>query len=290
MRSQWFADNKTDNPQERKTLNDARALGALLIEKIDLCSSEVAKSEIPANYERQAGVLLNLADCVGNAEAYGNAFITARAHNIAAIAIGRLAVNTNFPINTVVALTARLDVPCYRTDISARILDGELGIGFFQTQTSLDDTDESLPTAWRYGVWRLMLSEDKISDKSFIPPWIRQFDSYEKFIDDNIAFFKDGEHAGAKKAADLWSNKWHEKIANGLLPMNIQNIKALVRFRELVGYFPTDVPYEYDTARYGNLTFAAFEYAWRPFRRKEGAIDGRAARTYQAIIKGDFAN
>lgn len=287
IRSQWFVDKSEAPKNEILSMLEVRRFGLLLLRKCDALAPGVIATTNLAASEKQAETLLALADWVGGTEGYGNALIAARIHDIATVAIGQLAVNTNFPIDSIVFLTARLDAPWYSPAVRARILDNELGENYFYAHLSDADPEKALQKAWTRGVSRPAIKDGSFP-KDMLKMWPTNNLVNNNLLDRHPTFFIDNEHPGAKTSSESWSLKWHEKFVNGLDSNNLRGIKAVVRFRERVGCFPSDVPYKYKTPIFNSLTKAAFEYAWRPYRKKEGAIYGIAAKTYEMIQDGEF--
>lgn len=283
--SQWFADRV--ETEERARISSARTFGSNLLQRLDEYASRLVAVSNLEQCAQQADVLLRTASWLGGIEGYENALLATRAQDVATMPVGRLLVATNYPVDKVTMLVRRFSGSWYATDARARILDAEAGINLFVSTATGTITPRGLQEVWTLGQWRRASRQGELSP-DFKLVGIDQGRGDLKVLDHHLEFFHPTGAAGNRTTRERWSSKDHEAFVIGLEPANVRMLRALARFRELVGEFPTSVPYT--NHPFSSQQEAAFEYAWRPYRGKEGAIYGDALYAYQKITSGEFVD
>lgn len=284
--SQWFAD-RVATDVERVRISTARTFGSNLLQRLDEYASQVVTVSNLAQCVQHADVLLRVASWLGGADGYENAILAARAQDVATVPASRLLVATNYPTDKVALLVLRLAGSWYAADVRARILDVEAGTNLFTASATGPLTPRVLEEVWTLGQWRRASQRGEIAP-DFKITGIDQGRVDLGVLDQHLEFFQPSESLGNRTTRERWSSKNHEAFVFGLESANVRMLRALARFRELVGEFPTSVPYT--NHPFASQQEAAFEYAWRPHRGKEGAIYGDALYAYQKITRAEFVD
>ena len=284
--SQWFAD-RVATDVERVRISNARTFGSNLLERLDEYAGRVIAVSNLAQCAQHADVFLSTASWLGRMEGYGNAVLASHCHDLASVFVGHLLVDTNYPMSLISADMLRFEEPWDQPIVRARILDTEIGTNLFAGKSGTILSPRDLGMIWSSGYWRSKTKKGYFSpDQTLWGVDMTQIDT--DVVDQHLAFFVDSEHWTGKTTRERWSLKHHEIFVGGLEPANVRMLRALARFRELVGEFPTSVPYT--NHPFSSLQKAAFEYAWRPYREKEGPVYGLAYHAYQKITCGEFVD
>ena len=273
--SKWFAERVAT--VERVRVLNARTFGSSMLQRLDACASRLVVVSNLEQCAQQTDVLLRIASWLGGAESYGSALLATRAQDVATMPAGRLLVATNFPTEKVTLLISRFVGSWYGADVRARILDAEAGTNLFVSSTARLITQRTLQEVWTLGQWRRALLRGELS-RDFQLAGINQ----------DQCQIQQPESAGNRTTRERWLFNNHEAFVIGLEPANVRMLRSLARFRELVGEFPTSVPYS--NHPFTSQQEAAFEYAWRSHRGKEGAVYSLAFHAYQKITRGEFVD
>ncbi len=286
MPSQWFISTVTQE-SSRERLTTARSFGESLLKRLDSYSTEVVVKSDLSLTERQADILLRLACWIGSVEGYGNTIIASRVQDLATVAVGRLVVNTNYPMAKVLSLVDRFGGKWYGANSRAAVLDEEIGEEVFAPVLAKESADENaLANVWIVGFLKNAEKKKKIP----LGFELRGVDTNivnGTAISRHLGFFLDSTPVGDLTTLERWNLKQHERFVWGVeASKNMENLRMLARFRELIGFFPASVPYK--NHPFHTQSEAAFEYVWRPHRKKEGPIYGVAASMYESIQDGEF--
>ena len=284
--SQWFAD-RVATDVERARISSARTFSSSLLQRLDEYASRLVAVSNLAQCAQQADVLLRVASWLGSAEGYENAILAARAQDVATMPAGRLLVATNYSVDEITMLVRRFEGSWYAADVRARILDVEAGANLFVSSATGPITQRGLEEVWTLGQWRRASQRGEISP-DFKLAGIDQGRVDLSVLDQHIEFFRPTTSSGNHTTRERWSSKNHEALVFGLESANVRMLRALARFRELVGEFPESV--SYTNHPFASQQEAAFEYAWRPYRAKEGPVYSLAFYAYHKITRDEFVD
>lgn len=177
-------------------------------------------------------------------------------------------------------------MPCWGISVEARPCSGG---GVFSVVEENRLPAPVIPSKWFAERVATVERVRVLNARTFGSSMLQRLDACaSRLLDQHLEFFQQPESAGNRTTRERWLFKNHEAFVIGLEPANVRMLRSLARFRELVGEFPTSVPYS--NHPFTSQQEAAFEYAWRSHRGKEGAVYSLAFHAYQKITRGEFVD
>ncbi|MCF8468799.1 MAG: hypothetical protein K9G33_15470 [Sneathiella sp.] len=296
--SRWHIDTVCQ-PSARTAALEARHFGKDAIDQIDKFAEDVRAYYPPTDSVRRCQILLDLADWIASETGYGNLFIAARCHDLAAVEIGRLIADAGLPLGTGQGLLERSNAAWYAPEVRAAVLNREAGAVLFRAHLALI-TQQDLDAVWKLGVLceleeqnpQLKIARQGIPPKG-LEPWkdisasiSTSFKSHAE-IERNAAFFRDDPYNAGNTLSETWELKHHMRLVVGLRPRSFHDLAALAAFRKAVGYFPERAPR--GGHPFGSEGEAAFDEAWRPHATPANHTTYvRAWATYSQIQNRQF--
>jgi hypothetical protein len=251
-------------------------------------------------------VVLDMADWIGRSEGYGNALIQTRARNVATQALGQMVADLTRPLEPVQAELPRLlgggDAP----EARARILNREAGATLFPLPIT---SDADLRRSWAAGTVKVItgrrrkrVTEAKArgyraseeDEPMELPADVREhlvkmgIDPDPDHLDPHDGFFEDDVCPPPGTTLSCWDTKKHEGLIVDTRPL-VERLEALIRFRQVVGAFPTTPKKPRPPRADGEI---AFKDAWAE-RMGPGVdilVPVAAWSTYAAVMAGQFSD
>jgi hypothetical protein len=288
INSQLYSDKLVRlNPQdpETKTLEaNKRSFGkrlALALDDIGIAYLSAAPSSVR---KAQAEGLFSLSRWLRSSEGYGNYWLAARSENLAIVPLAYLACDLSVPVNEVTAMEARFLSTRDDRSIRRTVLIAESGASFVPALVGTDDQqDMQMYRAWGD---RWKLAKD----------WLRTSGLSPRTITESAA----GEHAvflfespnGPQTTSDAWDYNRHASLVFGPRDIQMRSVHDLIRFRIVVGSFPTTPPKWWKPSDLLDTALeAAFKEAWLPHMTKEKGVSyDSAARVYSQVTAGKFVD
>ena len=195
-----------------------------------------------------------------------------------------LTADLGFPMEKITVLRNRIMPKDEEREFRKTVLNSEAPISFIGELTgSQSERDEQMQTAWSKG-WHAM--SDWFQARNInINHWKRSD------LPESLAFFLDESPKGPKTTVESWDMDRHAGLVNGFRDVSFQNLEGFMKYRELVGKFPTEPPdWWKPDDKLLSATDAAFMNAWEPFRREHGAQYGPAVLVYGEVSSGTFTD
>ena len=193
-----------------------------------------------------ADALMRLSDWAAATPGYGNLFLAARCDDLATLAIGRLLINLDIPLERILPLVAALDMPYKTPSFRREVLNNEAGAELFP---SLADEQEMMllfPEIWNTGeAGRMLYNAVELASMPQHADMFRQVKRRLPTLRAHAAFFHDENPPEPRTTAAIWEYKCHWDIVAGIRDQNIRSIQALAAFRQVVGSFPEKLVFVY---------------------------------------------
>ncbi len=215
MPSQWHIE-RVSPVATRPARQAARDLGGTLGRRLAELAAKLQTLPPAEELRRTTAALCDLAEWCAATEGYGNALLTQRCLDLAAVGVARLAADEKFPLDKISPLAARLRPPFAGPAVRQRILNAEAGAELFAVAEQAD-----LERTWAAGA------------RADAPAALR---AHQDFFHDERP--GRGEPMGL---AATWGRKWHERLVDGLDLRTAMLAVSLVEFRRAVGKFPAPV-------------------------------------------------
>jgi len=283
--SRWHIQNIA-SPEKRDEMMGARAFGKQFVVLLDEWAARLRPPAPPNEDFEHATVLLDLADWIGKPKGYGNIALEQRSQDIAAMPIGRLTVNLDFPPEKVKALAARLEAGRLDRSVRLEMLNREAGATIFTPDMASEDLNRT------FAGGKILLGlrrnpDRKAADaeiawarRSALASPLAKLSDLSIFEDDDI-----GSIGAVFTLSRMWEGKWHEYVGNG--STNVYVLPKLAQWRGVVGYFPnTRDEFRRVWDRYGDeKNRAVYGHAWQAYSRIK---DGRFLDN-DSILEADEA-
>ncbi|HWA28872.1 MAG TPA: hypothetical protein VG734_24690 [Lacunisphaera sp.] len=261
--SQWHTENVSAGEQREVDIA-ARAFGRALLTQQAAVARRVQLLPVGAGLHELTEQMLALARWCWGTEGYGNSLLAQRSIDLATVGVARLTFDLSFPLDKCAQLAAQLEQPWLATNARVRILNKEAGVALFPP--NLDD-QETLERIWGTGcLYLLERKNPRIRAKLQLPPGPLAAERQAPALRAHLDFFADLEPAARPKPQTLpaiWDVKAHALIVNGAVnsPWNIGRARALLAYRQRVGYYPGKFEYTAEQIARHHATEA--EYAAR---------------------------
>lgn len=284
INSRYYAEQITKKEPELEPLEEAkRSFGLNVARVLDGIAVELQQQNTSGQRFVQAVQLLNLSDWLKVQKSYGNYLLVIRCENLAAVPLAYLTADLSFPMDKITALRDRIMSTQEQREFRKTVLNRESPKPFIgKLNGTQSEQDEQMQIAWYKGrnAMANWFQERNIS----IDKWSRSD------LPDELAIFLDDLPAGSKTTVGAWNIDQHVGIAiNGLRDANIRRVDSFIRYRELVGTFPTEPPAWWTPEdKLYTQSRAAFEHAWRPFEEANGPLFGPASSVYEEIKSNAF--
>lgn len=259
-----------------------RTFGLNVARRLDEMAAELQRQSTSELRAEQAAQLLDLATWFETEKGYGNYFLVIRCENLAAVPLAYLTADLGFPMEKITALRNRVMPKDEEREFRKTVLNSEAPSPFIGELTgSQSERDEQMQIAWSKG-WHAM--SDWFQARNInINHWKRSD------LPESLAFFLDESPKGPKTTVESWNMDRHAGLVNGFRDVSFQNLEGFMKYRELVGKFPTEPPAWWKPDdKLLSATDAAFMNAWEPFRREHGPQYGPAALVYGEVSSGTF--
>ena len=251
--SRWHVEKvATNDPSPVKLL--ALEFGRALAVRQDQWCQEILASDRTEVAANMAGVFLNLAEWLEKSPGYGNLILSSSCRGSAQIGIGRMIVDTNWPLEAATVSLKRSTGFLASPSVRMRVLNDEAGAEIFAPIASNEAENQiTLEKTWQTGALTIIkntspkagaLFEDVASSKSVPPEWrsfFKTMPSPTSVMSSNIAFFKDLDGAAFPKPMTTLASieiKWHRRFTDEN-PVE-RRLGALADFRGAIGFFPTN--------------------------------------------------
>ena len=282
INSKYYAERITKQESALAPLEQAkRAFGLRVAQSLDEVAAELQK---PASSERraeQAKQLLDLAQWLKAEKGYGNYILVIRCENLSAVPLAYLVADLSFPMEKITTLFNRIMPSADERAFRKVVLNSEAPKPFIGNLVGTESAqDEQMQRCWgrQWGKLREWLVEHKLVEET-----------NRDALPDELAFFVEEPEAKPFTTTRNWEVNRHSTLVNGLRDKELDNLAIFAKYRELVGWFPTEPPKWWKP---GDPVFtktrAAFEDAWSPYLEKYGPLYGTAARVYEQVKSGTF--
>ena len=303
IHSRWYVDRMT-NANQRSQEQLSRDFGFVLVMKLNDIAAIVSTNQPFPVYERHAWMLIHLGKWLGMTDGYGNLLLGYRCFDIAFVSMARMVIDLSCPATNVEPLMACYDLSWYDTRVATDVLNDEAGVPMFGLPSRWQKVcrpRDNLARVWDHGSF--------ICQTAYISPEAKQeeyivFSAVERMLmQSNLSFFADSPGAGAETLERVWNLKRHALIIKRIPNEDTQYIdnkgrlRALLRFREAVGGFPSNVAGR--TRHSQSIDFAirdAFLAAWEKqpdttndiFDDEKRTTYAHAASLYARFVDGDL--
>ncbi len=296
--SRWHIENVAANV-DKAAMQSAHEFGKAVAIRIAVETRRVPFPTTTNEARLFSKAYLDLADWLNRSKGYGNIILGARCLDIAAVGIGRCAIDPAFSQKDLTHLVSRLRPRWLDPQVRKDILNEEAGAPLFSVDEKggASDIVETLNTVWQTGQTqalekrnpalksiRIKKHEDlNVSSKTRASE-VAYFD--HPAIIANLPFFADDSLRGSVTTVETWGKKQHGHVVATLESANVAKVEALATFREKVGGFPTNYAVQHP---FYTGAKAAFELAWRPHATKETRLLYVTAwQAYDELTNGTF--
>ena len=283
INSNYFAGRIAKQEPDLAPLEHAkRAFGLKVAKALDALATEALRQENSDQRIQLTTRYLDLADWLEVEKGYGNYLLVTRCENLAVVPLGYLIADLSFPMEKILAQRDRISTKGVSREFRRAVLNGEAPKPFIDPLSGTDSQqNEQMQIAWGQQ-WHRMRNWFKERNVT-IDKW-KQSD-----LPDDLAFFLEDCPAGPKRTSDSWEMNLHASVVNGYRSNMVESIDKFAKYRELVGSFPTEPPswWKPDDPSYSRIG-AAFQQAWRPFRREHGPLHDPASFVYERVQAGTW--
>ena len=243
MPSKWHVETRMKNEDDIRAANAARDFGHALAQHLEPVAQQFQELPPDGDLCARAHLLCDLADWCAGADGAGNLLLAQRCLDIAAVGLGRVTANLDFPLDECKRLASRMSPTPEWAGVKkrCRVLDVEAGTNLFATCR----TQEDMARVWEAGV-RLWGRETLLQAKArgeFIPPrHLLEDKSVPKpLLQAAEGLFEMPEQVGHETpitCRTYWNLRNHSLFTVELEPHSVRKALELLKFREAVGYFP----------------------------------------------------
>ena len=319
--SKWHIETHIKDEEKIKEANAARDFGLALVVQLETVAQQFQEMPPDKGLCDWAYRLLDLADWCASADGIGNLIIAQRCLDIAGVGLGRVTANLDFPLDECKRLASRMSLPpdWLKEEMKrrCRILDTEAGTNLFASCK----TQEDMQRVWLAGLRlskREMLLQAKAEGMDLPDSIFRKDDilpesvlrAAESFFENEAPLFDPNTTPYTWRTC--WDMRNHRYLLGDFwILQSIQKARALLRFREEVGYFPERPQLTQDETKeiieeakrrgrtitkpeddlYSDPQRKAFSHAWqtRPNKKKEDQNPySTAFQAYKEITSGTF--
>jgi hypothetical protein len=237
----WHVENRIDDPERIQIAKAGRAFGIELAASLESVAVDLQKLPPDEALFAEASNLCTLAEWIAGADGIGNLLLTVRCQDLAAVGLGRLVANLDFPLERCEALAKRLRDCGRLADVPHRIrvLNAEIGADVFGNCKSNGD----MSRVWEAGV-RRNLREDILrmrASGSSISDYALSGDSLvsDELLEDNKGFFTNTPMQDPSTVLNRMKKGCnHSKVIVGLSFRTRTKALGLLDFRREIGWFP----------------------------------------------------
>ncbi|MCL2104034.1 MAG: hypothetical protein FWH21_03115 [Kiritimatiellaeota bacterium] len=244
--SKWHIEARMKGEEKIRVATAARDFGFALVERLE----EVAKhfQELPPTEELCAEThkLLDLMEWCAVADGIGNLLLAQRCRDIAAIGLGRVTANLDFPLDECKRLASRMSSPPDWASVAkrCRVLDTEAGVNLFVGCKDSEDMASVMRAGsrLRYPQWKDLALQMKKEGKDVPDEIFREDDIRPKSILQATGDFFEMQVGWDSETPFTCRTRWDRRNHDYYLvdtgSQLAQKALGLLRFREEVGYFP----------------------------------------------------
>ncbi len=285
--SQWYVDNKA--PEAKwAVMNEAREFGCVLVKRLEEWAPIMTFAGSSEDNERISEIFLQLADWLAVSKGYGNLFLAGRCQDIAAVGIGKLLVDLDYPLSRAEKLMKKFDVPWYSASMCMEVLNREAGVVLFTSNSKKEaDIRKDIKRIWATG--SLLLGERKVATGRYSKKYKEKIKERARnyrgglfespLIQSNLDFFDDDAFSDLtiSPTSSYINGKYHSKYIVGFRSLHITKLEGLLMYRTKVGDFPKDTSME------------GFRESWLPYRTNETEyVYVYAWGVFESIRQGRF--
>ena len=240
--SEWFVTTCVTNQNEKDYLQTVRDFGYKIALRLDDLAKEQQTLPQDDTLFQRTLLLCDLGDWCAETVGYGNIFLAYRCLDLSAVGLARLTVSLEFPLASCEKIATRINPSWLGMAYRLQVLNDEVGTNIF---INPNVTDEELNDQWAVGWTMREIAEGsetikEMAQKSgFTPSLNANFVNIKAFTN-NLHFFLADEHIqGPLTLSTSWNARRHRRVAMGLFIQAHDKALSLLKFRSVVGFFPS---------------------------------------------------